>query len=111
MAVTLACASLVVHAYFVLGVQVHENHLYLAVPLLAAAAAARPRLRPLLLGISLVFALNLYLFFGLGRGLPLPPRNLTIIDSTVLVALANCVLLVWHAKRYGVECEEATAAA
>ncbi|MEO8076221.1 MAG: hypothetical protein ABI818_07830 [Acidobacteriota bacterium] len=100
----LACAAFIVHAYFVLGVQVHENHLYLAIPLLAAAAAARPRLRPLVIGASLVFALNLYLFFGFGRGLPLPPRNLTIIDSTVLVALANCALLVWHAVRYSAEC-------
>jgi hypothetical protein len=109
-AVTLACAAFIVHAYFVLGVQVHENHLYLAVPLLAAAAAARPGLRPVLLGVSIVFALNLYLFFGLGRGLPLPPRNLTIVDSTVLVALANCALLVWHAKRYSAECAAVPAA-
>lgn len=35
----LAGAAFIVHAYFVLGVQVHENHLYLAVPLLAAGAA------------------------------------------------------------------------
>jgi hypothetical protein len=51
-----------------------------------------------------VFALNLYLFFGFGRGLPLPPRNLTIIDSTVLVALANCALLAWHGARFDAEC-------
>ena len=48
-AVMFACAAFIVHAYFVLGVQVHENHLYLAVPLLAGAAACRPRLRPVLL--------------------------------------------------------------
>jgi hypothetical protein len=48
--------------------------------------------------------LNLYLFYGLGRRLPLPPRNLTVIDSTVLVALANCALLAWHARRYSAEC-------
>ena len=34
-----AAAALVVHAYFVLGIAVHENHLYLALPLLALAAA------------------------------------------------------------------------
>ena len=86
------------HAYFVLGVAVHENHLYLAraapcrrrgVASAAPAGAA---------GVSAVFALNLYLFFGLGRGFPLPPRNFTIIDSTVLLALANCALFVWHAR-------------
>jgi hypothetical protein len=102
--VMLACGAFVVHAYFVLGVQVHENHLYLALPLLAGAAAIRPDLRPILLGGSVVLALNLYLFFGLGRGLPLPPRNLTVIDSTVLLALANCVLFGWHAHRFSREC-------
>jgi hypothetical protein len=95
----LACAAFIVHAYFVLGVQVHENHLYLAVPLLSAAAAVQRRLRPVFYGVSAVFALNLFLFFGLGRGVPLPPRNLTIVDATVLVAVINCVLLIVHARR------------
>lgn len=98
--VMLACAAFIVHAYFVLGVQVHENHLYLAVPLLAAAAAVRTELRPVLYGLSVVFALNLFLFFGVGRGIPLPPRNFTVIDSTVLVAVANCALLIFHARRF-----------
>lgn len=104
-AVMLACAAFIVHAYFVLGVQVHENHLYLAVPLLAAAAATRPLLRPVLLTTSLLFALNLYLFFGFGRGFPLPPRTLTVVDSTVLLAAANCAALVWHARRFSAECD------
>jgi hypothetical protein len=106
MSLMCAVAAFVVHAYFVLGVAVHENHLYLAVPLLAAAAASRPRLRPVLAGVSGVLALNLYLFYGLGRGLPLPPRNLTIVDSTVPLALANCALFVWHARLLSAECSE-----
>jgi hypothetical protein len=56
-------------------------------------------LRPVFYGVSAVFALNLFLFFGLGRDFPLPPRNLTIVDATVLVAVANCVLLIVHARR------------
>jgi hypothetical protein len=104
MSLMFAVAAFIVHAYFLLGVAVHENHLYLAIPMLAAAAAFRPRLRPVLAGVSGVLALNLYLFFGLGRGLPLPPRNLTVIDSTVLLALANCALFVWHARVLGAEC-------
>jgi dolichyl-phosphate-mannose-protein mannosyltransferase len=106
MSLMFALAAFIVHAYFLLGVAVHENHLYLAVPLLAAAAAFRPRLRPVLAGVSGVLTLNLYLFFGLGRGLPLPPRNLTIIDTTVLLALANCALFVWHARVLSAECFE-----
>jgi len=95
----LACAAFIVHAYFVLGVQVHENHLYLAVPLLAAAAAVQQRLRPVFFAVTGVFALNLFLFFGLGRDFPLPPRNVTIVDTTVLVAIVNCFLLIVHARR------------
>ncbi len=102
---SLLCAlgAFVVHAYFVLGIAVHENHLYLAIPLLALAASARPRLRPIHVALSLVVALNLFLFFGLGRGIPLPPRTFTIIDATVLLAAANCALLVWHARAFGQE--------
>jgi hypothetical protein len=110
-AVMFAGAALIVHAYFLFGVAVHENHLYLAVPLLAAAGAARPRLRPILVGVSIVFALNLYLFFGLGRGMPAPPRHLTIVDSTVIVALVNCALFAWHARIFAGECALSTAAA
>ncbi len=99
LAVLLACAAFVVHAYFVLGVQVHENHLYLAVPLLAGAAAVLRGLRPVFYGVSAVFALNLWLFFGFGRGLPPPSRNITVIDATVLLAAANCALLGLHAMR------------
>jgi hypothetical protein len=96
----LACAAFIVHAYFALGVQVHENHLYLAVPLLAGAAAVSHELRPVFYGISIVFALNLWLFFGLGRGFPPPSRSLTIVDTTVWLAIANCALLWFHASRF-----------
>ena len=104
---SLACAlgAFIIHTYFVLSVAVHENHLYLAVPLLALAAAVRPRLRRLHVTLSAVIALNLFLFFGLGRGVPLPPRTFTIIDATVLLAAANCVLFVWHARIFRLECK------
>jgi len=98
-----AAGALIVHAYFVLGIAVHENHLYFALPLLALAAAARPRLRPIHIAISTVVALNLFLFFGLGRGIPLPPRNFTIIDATAILAVANCALFVWHVRVYSRE--------
>jgi hypothetical protein len=93
-----AAAAFIVHAYFVLGIAVHENHLYFALPLLALAAAVRPALRPIHMAISAVVALNLFLFFGLGRGIPLPPRNFTIIDATAILAVANCALFLFHAR-------------
>jgi hypothetical protein len=99
LAATLACAAFIVHAYFVLGVQVHENHLYLAVPLLAVAAAAYDELRPVFYGVTGVFAFNLWLFFGLGRGFPTPSRHFTVVDTTVVLAAMNCLLLCAHAAR------------
>jgi hypothetical protein len=105
-ALSLFCAlgAFIIHAYFVLGIAVHENHLYLALPLLALAAGARPPLRRIHIAISAVIAFNLFLFFGLGRGIPLPPRTFTIIDATVLLAAANCVLFIWHARTFHFEC-------
>jgi hypothetical protein len=102
-----ALGAFIVHAYFVLGVAVHENHLYLAVPLLALAASARQRLRQIHLTLSVVIALNLFLFFGLGRAVPLPPRTFTIIDATVLLAAVNCAVFVWHARVFNDECRAA----
>ena len=64
-------AAFVVHAFFVLGVGVHEHHMMLAVPLLALAAALRPWLRPLFYVVSAIVALNMNVFYGLGYGVRL----------------------------------------
>jgi hypothetical protein len=101
--IVLAAGALAVHAYFVLAVQVHENHLYLALPLMAGAAATLPRLRAPFYLVSAVFALNLFLFYGFGRGFALPPRTFTIVDATVLLSAVNVGALVWHARRYSEE--------
>jgi hypothetical protein len=83
-------------SYFLFGAQVHENHLYLAVPILALAAAAEPRLRPWFWAISSAVALNLYLFYGLGAGWPpLVDRRWTMVDLTVFAAAAN-VWIWWR---------------
>jgi hypothetical protein len=92
-----ACAM---HAYTMFSVQVHENHLYLALPLMAVAGTLLPRLRAPYALASAVCALNLYLFQGLGKDFALPPRNATIVDATVLLAFVNIAALVWHARRY-----------
>jgi len=98
--VAIAAGALAVHAYFTLEVQVHENHLHLALPLMAAAAVPLPRLRGPFYLISAVVALNLFLFYGLGRPLPVPPRNFTILDATVVLSFVNVGALVWHARRF-----------
>jgi hypothetical protein len=99
-----------VHAYATLSAQVHENHLFAAVPLLVLAAAGRRGFRPIAVGVSVVAALNLNLFYGFGDGIGYAlPRAITIIDLTVLVALLNCFLLSWHAVALSRECSTANA--
>ena len=94
-----AVAAFTTHAYATLSAQVHENHLYAALPLLALAAAGRPAFRPVLVVVSAIFALNLNLFYGFGEDVGYAlPRGITIVDATVVLAVINCVALVWHAR-------------
>jgi len=103
-----AVAAFLVHAYATLSAQVHENHLFAAVPLLAIAAASRPGYRRLLILVSAIFALNLNLFYGISEGVGYGfPRTLTIVDATVLLAFANCAALAWHARILKTECSTA----
>ena len=93
-----ALGAFIVVAYFMLSVQVHENHFVLALPLLAIAAALRPAFAPVFAALSVSFALNLYLIFGLrGDGAPAFVTNITGIDPGVLLAAINCALLGWLA--------------
>jgi len=99
-----------VHAYAMLSAQVHENHLFAAVPLLVLASAGREAFRPICASVSAVVALNLNLFYGLGDGIGyVLPRGLTIVDATVILALVNCFLLSSHAVVLNRECSTAAA--
>jgi len=103
-------AGFCVHAYATLSAQVHENHLFAAVPLLVLAAAGRPGFRPIAAGVSAVVALNLNLFYGFGDGIGYAlPRAIAIVDFTVIVALFNCFLLSWHAVVLSRQCSTADA--
>jgi hypothetical protein len=48
--------------------------------------------------LSVIFALNPYLFYGVTGEPPPAMRTLMVIDSTVLVAIANCAAFAWHAR-------------
>jgi hypothetical protein len=92
-------AAFIVHAFFVLSVGVHEHHMMLAVPLLALAAGLRPSIRRLFWAISLIVALNMNLFYGIGMGLGWSlPRGLLLVDLSVLLSIANLAALVWHGR-------------
>ncbi len=86
--------------YFVWNVPVHENHLYLAVPLFALAAALDTRYRLAFWWVSGICAINMYLFYGLGYGwAPLIGRAWTGIDFSVIVACLTCGLWLWLTAR------------
>ena len=105
-----AVGGFCVHAYATLSAQVHENHLFAAVPLLVLAAAGRRAFVPIAAGVSAIVALNLNLFYGFGDGIGFAlPRAITVVDLTVILALINCFLLSWHARVLRCECSTAAA--
>jgi hypothetical protein len=98
LALIAALAGFVADAYFVLSAQVHENHFFVVIPLLVLAATLRREFAPILTALGIVFALNLYLFYGVGgTEPPATARTITIIDSTVLLSILNCGVFVWFA--------------
>ena len=100
-----AFAAFVVVAYFTLSVQVHENHFFLAIPLLAIAAALRPAFAPVFAALSVTFALNLYLPFGVrGDGAPPAVWSALAIDPSVVLAAITCALCAWLAAVLAREC-------
>ena len=103
-----ALAAFIVAAYFVLSVQVHENHFFLVLPLLVIAAALRREFVPVLAALSVTFAVNLYLMFGTsGDGAADVAAAVAGIDSTVLLAVVNCGLLAWFATTFARACRTA----
>jgi hypothetical protein len=105
-----AVAAFCVHGYAVLSAQVHENHLFAALPLLILAAAGRRAFWPIAIGVSAIVALNLNLFYGFGDGIGFAlPRAITVVDLTVILAILNCFLLSWHARVLSRECSTAAA--
>jgi len=81
---------------------VHENHFFMMLPLMAVAAASLPRWRAMFWVLSVIFALNLFLFYGLGDRVGVAvPRGITVIDATVWLSVANVVVFLWFARQLG----------
>jgi hypothetical protein len=98
-ALAAALGAFLVHAYFTLSVQVHENHLFLAIPLALVAGLTLPAHRRVATVLGVQQALNLFLFYGVGERLGwLPPRGWTVIDATVWLATASIAIFLWHAR-------------
>jgi Gpi18-like mannosyltransferase len=101
-----ALAAFIVVSYFMLSVQVHENHFFLAIPFLTMAAVLRPEFAGVLVALSLTFALNLYFIYGWAGQTPaasiLPIAH---VDATVVVAVVNCGLSAWFARTFARACK------
>jgi hypothetical protein len=100
-----ALGAFIVLAYFTLSVQVHENHFFLALPLLAIAAALRPAFAPVMVALSACFALNVYVIFGVRGGGP--PEFVTTafgISPGVLLAVMTCGSFAWFAAVFARAC-------
>jgi len=85
-----------VSVYAMFGIQVHENHGYLAVPFLLLAAGLRPEWRSICWAATLMTAVNMYLIYGIGNDAPpIVDRRWTWIDLTVIFSVIN-VWIVWR---------------
>ncbi|HKB14050.1 MAG TPA: hypothetical protein VKD69_25470 [Vicinamibacterales bacterium] len=94
-----ALAAFIVVAYFVLSVQVHENHFFVAVPFLTLAAALRPEFAAVAAALSASFALNLFFIYGWAGHTPATSMvPIARVDATVVLAVLNCVLLGWFGR-------------
>jgi hypothetical protein len=101
-----ATGAFIVHAYVALATQVHENHLFGTVPLLALAAAGRPRFLALAIVTSAIYAGNMTVIYGFGDSPSFPFRTLGGVDLTLVLAAANCAALCWHAVVFRSECAD-----
>ena len=102
-----ALAAFITMAYFTLSVQVHENHFFMALPLLAIAAALRPVFAPVAAVWSVTSALNLYLTFGTRGETPSEFwRTITVVDSSIPVAVVTCMVFVWFGREFAHACAQ-----
>jgi hypothetical protein len=93
--------AFLVHAYFVLAANVHENHLLLAIPLAIVAAVGRAQWSRMAMALTAIHALNLNLFYGFSEGLSpnaAIPRSITVVDAAVVLSVLNLIALAWHAR-------------
>lgn len=103
-----ALAAFLIHAYATLSAQVHENHLFAAVPFAILASAGERRFRWIAAGLTAVVALNVNLFYGFGNGVGYAlPRGVVIVDASVVLAVMNCVLFWRHARALRGACSAA----
>jgi hypothetical protein len=83
-------------SYFMFNTGVHENHLYLAIPLSALLTTINSRYLPIFVTWAIAANANLYFFYG-SSGRAVPFHRVVIIDIVLLLALMNLIFyfLLW----------------
>jgi len=103
-AVATALGAVTVHLYFVLVVQVHENHMILALPLLACLVPVDTGYRRLFYLISAIVFLNMHMFYGFDGDHLVSRHLLGAFDLSVALAAINLCALVWHVRLFARLC-------
>ena len=96
--VVIEAALLQVYAYFILRVGVQGNHYFTLIPLFALICARSARWLKLYVAVSLVFFVQDFIFYGLGRDFNYGVRLLSQMHlgwTTNAVAAANIILFAW----------------
>jgi hypothetical protein len=91
-----AATAVLIHAYTVFAISVHENHAVYVVVTLAVATLFDPRYRRLFLAMSALVFANHFLFYGVSPGLLEVPHTGWFLPITVLLSVANAALLGFH---------------
>jgi hypothetical protein len=92
-----ACA-LQVYAYFILRVEVHENHYFLLIPMLSITAFLSWRTARAYWCASIIFSIQQLLFYGFGRDFNHGIGVLKLLEAgwtTNVLAAANVALFLW----------------
>ncbi len=95
-----AMCAFVFHVYFVFAVNVHENHLVYAIPLVGLAALTEARYWRLYLGLSAFVFVNLVVFYGLGRDFTGMDRVRWFWPVSMVGSAAGIALLWYHFQMF-----------
>jgi hypothetical protein len=101
LAVAAALTGWTAWASALFAAQAHENHFFLAVSLFSLAAGLDRRFRAVCWTVSLIAAINVYLFGGFGLTYPPIDRSVTFIDASVLLAVVNVGAFFWFTLNKG----------
>lgn len=91
-------ALMQIYAFFMLRVSVHTNHYFTLIPLFAVAAALDPKLIWFYASVSMIFSIQDFIFFGIGRDwcqMPFVMSNHRLGWLSLVFTFLNCGLFIY----------------